>query len=59
MAQDREIVEEAYAGDVIGVFDPGIFAIGDTLCDASYKFEFKKSQLSLQNTLLVLRKKIQ
>ena len=42
MAQDREIVEEAYAGDVIGVFDPGIFAIGDTLCDASYKFEFKK-----------------
>lgn len=42
MAQDREIVEEAYAGDVIGVFDPGIFSIGDTLCDASMKFEFKK-----------------
>ena len=33
MAQDREIIEEAYAGDVIGVFDPGIFSIGDTLCD--------------------------
>ena len=32
MAQDREIVEEAYAGDIIGVFDPGIFSIGDTLC---------------------------
>lgn len=42
MAQDREIVEEAYAGDVIGVFDPGIFSIGDTLCDHSMKFEFKK-----------------
>lgn len=42
MAQDREIVEEAYAGDVIGVFDPGIFSIGDTLCDPSMKFEFKK-----------------
>lgn len=28
MAQDREIVEEAYAGDIIGVFDPGIFSIG-------------------------------
>ena len=41
MAQDREIVEEAYAGDVIGVFDPGIFSIGDTLCDSSMKFEFK------------------
>ena len=31
MAQDRKIVDEAYAGDIIGVFDPGIFAIGDTL----------------------------
>ncbi|MBS6007213.1 MAG: peptide chain release factor 3 [Clostridium baratii] len=25
MAQDREIVEEAYAGDIIGVFDPQVF----------------------------------
>ena len=35
MAQDRKIVEEAYAGDIIGVFDPGIFSIGDTLCTSS------------------------
>ncbi|MGX8851499.1 peptide chain release factor 3 [Amedibacillus sp. YH-ame10] len=42
MAQDREIIDEAYAGDVIGVFDPGIFSIGDTLCDPSFKFTFKK-----------------
>ncbi|MGL5153021.1 MAG: peptide chain release factor 3 [Clostridium sp.] len=41
MAQDREIVEEAYAGDIIGVFDPGIFSIGDTLCKASNKFKFE------------------
>ncbi|MEA5011757.1 MAG: peptide chain release factor 3 [Angelakisella sp.] len=41
MAQDREIIEEAYAGDVIGVFDPGIFSIGDTLCNAANKFEFE------------------
>ncbi|MGL4773446.1 MAG: peptide chain release factor 3 [Clostridium sp.] len=41
MAQDREIVEEAYAGDIIGVFDPGIFSIGDTLCQASNKFKFE------------------
>ena len=41
MAQDREIVEEAYAGDIIGVFDPGIFAIGDTLCASSEKFQFE------------------
>ena len=41
MAQDREIVEEAYAGDIIGVFDPGIFSIGDTICTAKKKVQFK------------------
>ena len=41
MAQDREIIEEAYAGDIIGVFDPGIFSIGDTLCTPSKKFKFE------------------
>ncbi len=40
MAQDREIIETAYAGDIIGVFDPGIFSIGDTLCAPGKKFEF-------------------
>ncbi|WP_066457889.1 peptide chain release factor 3 [Anaerotruncus rubiinfantis] len=40
MAQDREIIEKAYAGDIIGVFDPGIFSIGDTLCAANKKFQF-------------------
>jgi peptide chain release factor 3 len=32
MAQERTVVDEAYAGDIIGLFDPGIFHIGDTLC---------------------------
>ncbi|MGN0456290.1 MAG: peptide chain release factor 3 [Acutalibacteraceae bacterium] len=41
MAQEREIVDEAYAGDIIGVFDPGIFSIGDTICMAKDKFRFK------------------
>jgi peptide chain release factor 3 len=41
MAQERHIVEEAYAGDIIGVFDPGIFSIGDTLCTSNEKFEFE------------------
>ena len=36
----REIIEEAYAGDIIGVFDPGIFSIGDTLCAPGRKFRF-------------------
>ncbi len=31
-AQDRETVEEAYPGDVIGLSNPGLFNIGDTVC---------------------------
>ena len=41
MAQERKMVEEAYAGDIIGVFDPGIYAIGDTLTTASEAFAFE------------------
>lgn len=41
MAQERKIVEEAYAGDIIGVFDPGIFSIGDTLCMPDKKFAYE------------------
>lgn len=41
LAQDREIIDEAYAGDIIGVFDPGIFNIGDTLCESPDKFKFE------------------
>jgi len=40
MAAEREMIEEAYAGDIIGVFDPGIFTIGDTLCAPGKKFRF-------------------
>jgi peptide chain release factor 3 len=29
--QDREVVEDAYPGDVIGLNNPGVFAIGDTI----------------------------
>ena len=32
MAQDRQTVDEAYPGDIVGLFDPGHFRIGDTLC---------------------------
>lgn len=41
MAQERKHVDEAYAGDIIGVFDPGIFSIGDTLCCGKNKFEYE------------------
>ena len=40
MASEREIVDEAYAGDIIGVFDPGIFSIGDTITMPGQKFRF-------------------
>ena len=32
MADDRATVDEAVAGDIVGLFDPGVFSIGDTLC---------------------------
>ena len=34
-ASEREVVDEAYAGDVVGLANPGTFAIGDTLCTGS------------------------
>ena len=40
MADDRAIVDEAYAGDIIGLFDPGIFSIGDTLCTGKQHVQF-------------------
>ncbi|HBV97815.1 MAG: peptide chain release factor 3 [Peptococcaceae bacterium BICA1-7] len=40
MAQDCSIVDEAYPGDIIGLFDSGLFRIGDTLTEVSnFTFE--------------------
>ena len=33
MAQDRETVEEAWPGDIVGIFDTGNLKIGDTLTE--------------------------
>ncbi|MDD2533916.1 MAG: peptide chain release factor 3 [Eubacteriales bacterium] len=41
MAQERNLVDEAFAGDIIGVFDPGIFRIGDTLVQGNRNFRFE------------------
>ena len=41
MADERKMVEEAYAGDIIGIFDPGIYSIGDTLTTSKQKFAFE------------------
>ncbi|MBN2898787.1 MAG: peptide chain release factor 3 [Clostridia bacterium] len=40
LAQDRVVVETAYPGDIIGLHDPGIFKIGDTLCEDKSKIQY-------------------
>ena len=41
MAEERKMVTEAYAGDIIGIFDPGIYSIGDTLTSSKDHFAFE------------------
>ncbi len=33
MAQDRSLVDEAYAGDIVGIHDPGVFKIADSITE--------------------------
>lgn len=40
LAQEHKLVEEAFAGDIIGVFDPGHFRIGDSLMGGGQRFRF-------------------
>ncbi|WP_062048007.1 peptide chain release factor 3 [Bacillus sp. JCM 19034] len=40
LAQNRQIVDKAYPGDIIGLFDPGTLRIGDTLVqNSSFNFD--------------------
>ncbi|MBG9367999.1 MULTISPECIES: peptide chain release factor 3 [unclassified Streptococcus] len=41
MAESRETVENAVAGDIIGVYDTGTYQVGDTLTVGKNKFEFE------------------
>ncbi len=41
MANERETVEKAYAGDVIGIYDTGNYQIGDTLTTSKEKIFFE------------------
>ncbi len=34
-AQERTTVEEAFSGDIVGLWDPGVLRIGDTLCEGT------------------------
>lgn len=40
-AEDRISIDEAYAGDIVGVYDPGIFSIGETLSQKSTKLLYE------------------
>lgn len=40
VAQERSTVEEAYPGDIVGIINPGLFAIGDTV-SVTGGFNFK------------------
>ncbi|BEP30388.1 peptide chain release factor 3 [Helicovermis profundi] len=42
MAQEFKTVEVAYPGDIIGIHDPGIFSIGDTLCENQSKLIYDR-----------------
>lgn len=41
MANDRETIDRAYAGDVIGIYDSGNYQIGDTLFEGKDKIYFE------------------
>ena len=41
MASERKMIDKAYGGDIIGIFDPGIFAIGDTLTTSGEQFSYE------------------
>ena len=48
MAQDRAVVD-AYAGDIIGLFDPGIFSIGDSLCTGRKRSSMRHPTFALEH----------
>src|SRR5690606_19230761 len=40
VASSRDTIDEAYAGDIIGIYDPNAYQIGDTLIEGKANFEF-------------------
>lgn len=42
MADDRSTVEKAVSGDIIGLYDPGMYQIGDTITVGKNGFEYEK-----------------
>lgn len=42
MADDRSTVDEAVSGDIIGIYDPGTYQIGDTLTVGKNNFQYER-----------------
>ncbi|MBU8877559.1 peptide chain release factor 3 [Bacillus sp. FJAT-29790] len=42
MADDRSTVDLAVSGDIIGIYDPGTYQIGDTLTSGKGNFQFER-----------------
>ncbi|MCZ0704121.1 peptide chain release factor 3 [Natronobacillus azotifigens] len=40
VASSRDTVDEAYPGDIIGIYDPGVYRIGDTLLTGKDNFVY-------------------
>ncbi len=53
MASESKMIDKAYGGDIIGVFDPGIFSIGDTLTTSKRNLLTKESRPLHRSTLHV------
>jgi peptide chain release factor 3 len=61
-AQERETVDEAWPGDVVGLFDPGLFRIGDTLsAEGGFAFDgipsFSPEHFARVEVALVMNRK--
>ncbi|MFT8318778.1 MAG: peptide chain release factor 3 [Sporolactobacillus sp.] len=39
-ADSRELIDEAYPGDIVGLYDTGFYQIGDTVCETRDTFNF-------------------
>lgn len=42
VASSGATIEEAYAGDIVGIYDPNLYQIGDTLSDEKEQFEYEE-----------------
>ena len=49
MADDKETVNHAVAGDIIGLYDTGNYQIGDTLVGGKQKYSFQDFSIHTGN----------